>query len=455
MSAIKEGPWCIELNNLGIVLSDGPIEVLIGADIAGKIFTGKRHLLSCGLVAMETYLAWTLMGKASSPPTSSVGMHMTVTSMLTNCCISDLWRLDVLGITDPGEKNTKEEKELAVMDHFMKTVSVNCSKRYEVEMPWIENHPPLPSNSEVAKRRLHSLQIKLQKDGYFNEYNKVLLDWETEGIIEKVPENEISNSGHYLPHQHVVKISSATTKVRPVFDASSKENNQPSLNDCLEKGIILIELIPYVLNRFRLNRIGVAADIKKAFLQISLCCNDKDFLCFLWFDEENNIKIYRHTRVVFGVSCSPFLLGAVIKYHLEKAMKGLNEENSQLYSMSTIIKLLESFYVDNCMASVKNEAELDCFISGATKIMEEAKLSSEAGNTEFESSQEGVHMTPVLGLTWNRRLDTLEINSETLRRVETKEVTKRTILSAAHRVFDPIVGCPKKIEVVFFERIPS
>lgn len=35
-----------------------------------------------------------------------------------------------------------------------------------------------------------------------------------------------------------------TTKLRPVFDASSKEKNQLSLNDCLQKGENLIELIP-------------------------------------------------------------------------------------------------------------------------------------------------------------------------------------------------------------------
>lgn len=39
------------------------ISLLIGADIAGKLFTGKREKLTSGLVAMETLLGWTLMGK--------------------------------------------------------------------------------------------------------------------------------------------------------------------------------------------------------------------------------------------------------------------------------------------------------------------------------------------------------------------------------------------------------
>ena len=44
-----------------------------------------------------------------------------------------------------------------------------------------------------------------------------------EGIIEEVHEHEIccSHSMFYLPHHPVVKESSLTTKVRPVFDASA------------------------------------------------------------------------------------------------------------------------------------------------------------------------------------------------------------------------------------------
>ena len=81
------------------------------------------------------------------------------------------------------------------------------------------------------------------------------------------------DGGHYLPHRPVVK-EGGTTRVRPVFDASAKERGQPSLNQCLEKGMNQIEIIPTLLLRFRLHRIGIIADIRKAFLQISLCQED-------------------------------------------------------------------------------------------------------------------------------------------------------------------------------------
>lgn len=40
-----------------------PIALLIGADVAGKLFTGKILQLDRTVTAMETKLGWTLLGK--------------------------------------------------------------------------------------------------------------------------------------------------------------------------------------------------------------------------------------------------------------------------------------------------------------------------------------------------------------------------------------------------------
>ena len=79
----------------------------------------------------------------------------------------------------------------------------------------------------------------------------------------------------------------------------------------------MVEIIATLLLRFRLHQIGITADIKRAFLQVSLGKEDRDFLRFLWVNAEGDLKIFRHTRITFGVTSSPFLLGAVIDFHLE------------------------------------------------------------------------------------------------------------------------------------------
>ncbi|GFT84316.1 integrase catalytic domain-containing protein [Trichonephila clavipes] len=64
----KTGSWIHELKTKNIFLTDiqkntGPIEVLLGADVASKLITGRREELKTGLVALETKLGWTLVGK--------------------------------------------------------------------------------------------------------------------------------------------------------------------------------------------------------------------------------------------------------------------------------------------------------------------------------------------------------------------------------------------------------
>ncbi|GFX94283.1 DUF5641 domain-containing protein [Trichonephila clavipes] len=232
--------------------------------------------------------------------------------------ISDVWELNSLGIKDPSEKKSKLELQDLALKHFENTV--------------------------------------LRDDeGRLIDYEQVFVDWEKEGIIEKIAQDEpkIGGKFHYLPHRPVFKENS-TTKIRPVFDGSAHHGKSCSLNDCVEKGPNLIEMIPAILNRFRLGKIGVISDIRKAFLQISLHENDMNFLRFLWWEGGNSEKavIYRHCRVVFEVSCSPFFLAAVLNHHFNQAPEHLEKAAE---------KLIDSMFVDNCVASVNSSEELESF----------------------------------------------------------------------------------------------
>ncbi len=77
-----------------------------------------------------------------------------------------------------------------------------------------------------------------------------------------------------------------TTKVRIVYDGSAKSSKEEqSLNDCLETGTNHIPLVFNMLANFRANRIGLIADIEKAFLMIGIKEEDRDMLPFLWFND--------------------------------------------------------------------------------------------------------------------------------------------------------------------------
>lgn len=143
-------------------------------------------------------------------------------------------------------------------------------------------------------------------------------EWERDDLIERVTDGELN--GHYFPHRPVFKIESATTPVRPVFGASCKTKGR-SLNDSLEKGPNFLTLIPSLILKFREKRIGLVADVRRAFIMIKVNPVDRDYLRVLWWKgpDTSELQTFRHKRVVFGVNCSPFLLNAVIAYHLDNA----------------------------------------------------------------------------------------------------------------------------------------
>ena len=76
-----------------------------------------------------------------------------------------------------------------------------------------------------------------------------------------------------------------------------------------------------VLLRFRSSVVALTSDIEKAFLQINVNENDRDYLRFLWFDnilsDQPKIVRNRFARVVFGVTSSPFCLNGTIRKHVQ------------------------------------------------------------------------------------------------------------------------------------------
>jgi len=215
------------------------------------------------------------------------------------------------------------------------------------------------------------------------------------------------DEGHYLPHRPVAK-ESGTTRLRPVFDAAARERGQHSLNQCLEKGVNLIEIIPAILLCVRINQIGIIADFRKALLQIILCEGDRKFLRFLWVNTEGDLKIFRHAQVAFGVTSSPFLLGAVIDFHLKKYSE-VSEETTE-YTRSTTEKLRKSLYVDNCATSVEDERELHLFIKEASLVFSKDKFDLR-GREYLDPSLYDHYSAVVLGLTWDRKVDTPAVSS--------------------------------------------
>lgn len=407
ISRILKGFWLDQFKAKEIKFSDvvdnknrlADIDIVIGSDYWGTAMTGRKESLQCGLTAFETIWGWTLSGVL--PQQNQVN---NVITMFLAEEVNKLWCLDVIGIKDPIEKLTEIQEEMAAKKIFKENLKRNEEGRYIVKLPWMNERPRIPSNKKMATSRLMSATKKLNFNNHFKTYDDIFKTWFDEGFIEKLV-NVNNENGHYLPHHPIFK-DSITTPVRPVFDASCKTQINLSLNDCMYKGPNYIESLPAKLIRFRMKLVGVLSDIRKAFQMIEVDENDREHLQFLWWEDatQTKIMVLRHCRVVFGLKCSPFLLAAVLE------------------------ELLSS--VNNLKKETADEA---------VEILADGKfeLRQWECSSPYDSKEIFVPMeTKVLGLIWEKSMDTLRIQTPKLD--EIVKLTKRNIASALHKFFDPL-----------------
>ncbi|KAJ8916365.1 hypothetical protein NQ315_005062 [Exocentrus adspersus] len=131
---VTDGPWLEELKAMNIALTDvvdsGPTEILFGADVIGKLYTGRKHELNCGLFAIETLFGWTLMGRIplKYPRCDAV---MTVFSLFAmEVKVTDLGEPSVLEITDPVENRPKQQKANETKEFFEETTRMEEAKMH-------------------------------------------------------------------------------------------------------------------------------------------------------------------------------------------------------------------------------------------------------------------------------------------------------------------------------------
>ena len=224
---------------------------------------------------------------------------------------------EILGV----KSNEMHHNDAICLQKFKKEVIYDPrNKKYTVALPFKRNKNSLPSNEYIALRRTQILQRQFMKDKnyglmYVAQIEKLLINDFIEEVLQNTP---VGNVIHYLPHRGVLKKDNKTTSLRVVMDASCRASGTSlCLNDCLYTGPNLIHNMCDLLLAWRVNQYACTADIEKAFLQLLIRQLDRDALRFFFpsdiFDPQSPMKVYRYKVVMFGASCSPFLLAAVIE----------------------------------------------------------------------------------------------------------------------------------------------
>ena len=367
-----------------------------------------------------------------------------------------MWDLETLHIREITDQ---------VHESFENNISFNGS-RYSVSLPWKEGHPELPSNYGTSMYRLKTQMRRLEKDPeILNEYGNIIEEQLRAGVIEKVAELEKAPKVHYLPHQAVVHNESATTKVRVVYDASSKENkNVACLNDCLHAGSPLTPLLYNILLRFRENRVVLVGDIEKAFLNVEVDPDDRDYLRFLWVEKPpdlSQVVVYRFCKVVFGLNASPFLLNATLQHHVKRY---------EISDLRFVAKLLNSFYVHDFVgggATTQESVELyqktqsrmaeggfklRKWLTNDSQVRAKMQIETQIGDKQDVVTEEDISYAKssvamkmgskgqkVLGCEWDYEAGVITVDlTSVAQRAEGLPATKRNTLRLLAGVHDPL-----------------
>ena len=418
-----------------------PVHLILGVSDYQRIRTSGNNLIlgtDTDPGAEFMMLGWMMLGGKQNreQPAKNFLLHTGQDKFEKLCS------LDVLGVTD------LINKEVFIHENFKQQLEKNDTGFYETRLPWKSHHMALPDNKQLSLAQLHSTTRKLEKNGRLKEYDGIMREQLTTGIIEQVPENPSGNIVHYVPHQPVIRENAETTKMRIVYDWSSKMNDKiPSLNDCLGTGPSLQPLLFGILvpNHFR--RYCVTGDVKKAFLQIMIRHCDRDAQRVLWYDdlECRNVAEYRFSRVIFGATSSPYILAATLKKHLE--------QYQNLYS-DTVNSLRVDTYVDNIQGGGNSVEDVVKFKDESTEIMKDAgfelhKWHSNCPDVESTSNQKECEITyaetlvgnpsiggtKLLGLPWDKKIDVMAINFASCIEVM-KPITKRKVIAAINSVYD-------------------
>ena len=306
-------------------LESATIDLLVGSDYFWHIIGGDRIMLPSGIFMLPSRFGYIITGRCpelKSDKQDSRFCTMLVTtrlnqmasdeafycsvnvSLVKNPNLERFWYLETIGITDPVGRESDDE----VLEMFCKTIKFKDG-RYQVAWPWKSEKVCVSDNYDVALRRMQALVQRFQSDEYLlQSYDSIIRQQLNQGIIERVDDimSAVCTKKFYLPHHLVLTPNKATTKIRIVYNASSKAgSSMNSLNECLNRGPVILPHLCGLLIRFRIYPVVVLADIEKAFLQVAIQEPEQDMTRFLWLkdstnlDVTNNLITYRFCRVPF------------------------------------------------------------------------------------------------------------------------------------------------------------
>ncbi|XP_071579547.1 uncharacterized protein [Temnothorax nylanderi] len=299
------------------------------------------------------------------------------------------------------------QEELECEQHYQKHTRRESDGRYVVALPLKSNVQDLSDTRDAALRQLR-LEQRLQRDPkVWQMYQAFMEEYIDLKHAEIVPDDYSGESlEFYMPHHHVLRPESSTTKLKVVFNASFRVNPKLSLNDVLMVGpTIQTDLFSLVL-RFRKHIYGLTADMSKMYRQIKVHKNQRPFQTIWWRDRKTGklIRCWLMT-VTYGTGPATFLA--------TRSLKQLAHDEQASFPV-TVLVLLEDTYIDDVISGASTKEEVITLQSELTQLMKRGgfdlhKWATNCKDVSFTQC-DVVDLTKtdrkqVLGLIWETQSD--------------------------------------------------
>ncbi|XP_036344419.1 uncharacterized protein LOC118753653 [Rhagoletis pomonella] len=221
------------------------IDLILGADMVAQILLPEMRIGAFDQpIAQKTHLGWILLGRIDSPPSSAITVRCHHANLELEALVQKFYENEQVPTETPMSEQDKWCEEFFQKTHHDET--------------------------------LHGQYMEGIED-YFHLNQIVPATTSEDQHYLLTASNKPTFTSCVLPHHAVVKKDRSNTKVRIVYDASSKTSNGRSLNDMLCTGPPLQNDLPAVILNWRLHKFVFLADIQKMYRCIDMHQDDAQY----------------------------------------------------------------------------------------------------------------------------------------------------------------------------------
>lgn len=420
----------------------GKIDLLLGIEVFFSILEPGKLFDKRGIPIAQNSIFGYLVGGQFDASHAAEGRAVLglTTTMNLDQTLRKFWEVEEV----PKAKQFTPD-EVRAAEHFCSTLSRTEFGRYVVRLPFDGTKPELGESATAAIRRFKAMERKFSLDPELQQhYKQFMTEYLALGHMEKVAPCEVPvapEKSFYLPHHGVWKVDSKTTKLRVVFDASSKSASGVSLNDRLLVGPNVNEPLFNVFTRWRTYKFAFCADIEKMYRQVLVAREDADFQRIVWRDSPDQpLEHYRLLTVTYGTASAA--------YQAMAALRQVAEDNKEKHTLAAE-RIPQNFYVDDLLSGADSIDDAKNLRSEITHVLEsggfvlrkwssnEPQLVKNRADQDesipFKLPQEE-DSVKALGIKWVPQEDTFsfDLNFD----IDSAN-TKRQLLSDSSKFFDP------------------